>query len=458
MAPLEVHTTSPVGGRQVSVRADLIELMVLAWPVVLSRLGIMGMGLSDALVVGRYSATQLGYHALGWAPTSVIVTMVVGLLSGVQVMTSRATGQGRPQLTGAILRRGLSYGLWIGLASSVVLVAVGPAFLHMLGLAPALADGATRPLVIFSLSMPGYAFSIAASFWLEGLGRPKPAAALMWVANAVNLAVDLVLVPGTFGLPALGAVGGAWATMAARTFLAVALLIYIVRMPDARALGVFDKPQRDLPAEAEQRRIGFGAGVSNFFEVASFAGMNVIAGWIGSLAVAAFAISLNVISIVFMVPLGLATAASVLVGRAHGARDLAGVQRASWIAYGLTAAFGALVTIIIWPLSVVICRGYTSDLATLAMAAPALVICCVFLVPDALQVVCAQTLRARGDVWLPSVAHLTSYVVVMSPLAYWLAIPMKLGVNGIVWAVVVASFVSAGLLLGRFQFLNQRGR
>ena len=99
------------------VRKETAELWKLSWPVVLSRLGIMVMGLSDAIVVGRFSATQLGYHALAWAPTSVVVTMCVGLLTGVQVMTARRIGQGRRELTGAVLRRGLSYGFWIGMVS-----------------------------------------------------------------------------------------------------------------------------------------------------------------------------------------------------------------------------------------------------------------------------------------------------------------------------------------------------
>ena len=443
-------------GRPIST--DLAELLTLAWPVVLSRLGIMAMGLSDALVVGRYSAVQLGYHALAWAPTSVVVTMAVGLLSGVQVMTARAAGQGRRNAVGAVLRRGLSYSLWIGLASTLVLLVAGPAFLHVLGLKPELADGASRPLVIFALSLPGYALSVAASFWLEGLGRPKPAAAMMWLANGVNLTVDLLLVPGVFGLPALGAVGGAWATATARTFLAAALLIYIARMPEARELGVFDKPEPDRATEAEQRRIGYGAGASNFFEVAAFAGMNVIAGWIGGLAVAAWAIALNVVAIVFMAPLGLSTAAAVLVGRAYGARDRPGVDRAGVVAFGVTIAFAIVVSLVIWPSAGLIAHGYTSDPATLAMAVPALVLSCLFLIPDALQVVCAQTLRAQGDVWLPTITHLMSYALVMAPLAWFLAIPMHLGINGIVWAVVVASFLAAGLLLARFRYLSLMGR
>jgi MATE family multidrug resistance protein len=77
--------------------------------------------------------------------------------------------------------------------------------------------------------------------------------------------------------------------------------------------------------------------------------------------------------------------------------------------------------------------------------------------PDSLQVVTAQALRARGDVWLPTGTHLTSYIVIMMPLAWWLAIPRHMGIMGLVWAVVIASFVSGGLLLARFWWLSRRG-
>jgi MATE family multidrug resistance protein len=445
------HEPSPV-------RKDLSTLLTLSGPVVLSRLGIMAMGLTDAVVVGRYSATELGYHALGWAPTSVVLTAVVGLLTGVQVMTARAVGEGRRDKTGAVLRRGLVYSFWIGLVSTAILAAVGPPFLHAIGLEKDLADGASRALLVFALSLTGYAISVACSFWLEGLSRPGPAATAMWAANVVNLALVLLFVPGTFGLPAGGAVGAAWATFGARTFLALAMLGFIVRMGEARALGVFTKPEPDRAAATEQRRIGYGAGVSNFLEVSAFASMNVIAGWISGLAVAAWAIVLNVAAIVFMVPLGLATGAAVLVGKAYGARDPAGVNRAGAVAFAVTGVFGLIISFAIWPTAGLIAQGYTTDPATIAMAAPALVLACLFFFPDCLQVVAAQALRARGDVWLPTYTHLASYILVMTPLAWWFAIPLKMGIDGIVWAVVIASFLSGGLLLGRFWMLSRRER
>src|ERR1700741_2668834 len=144
-------SVSVAGDRPIAVRSEFLPLLRLAGPVVLARLGIMPMGLGDAIVVGRYSAAELGYHALGWAPTNVVITMVVGLLSGVQVMTARAVGDGRRREAGGVLRRGLVYILWMGLASTVFLLLGGPLFLHSLGLSRYLADGATRPLLIFAL-------------------------------------------------------------------------------------------------------------------------------------------------------------------------------------------------------------------------------------------------------------------------------------------------------------------
>ncbi|MDO8902787.1 MAG: MATE family efflux transporter [Phenylobacterium sp.] len=438
------------------VRADLAQLLKLSGPVVLARLGIMTMGLMDAIVVGRYSAEQLGFHAMAWAPTSVILTMAIGLLTGVQVMTARAVGEGRRDESGAVLRRGLVYGGWIGLASMLVLVVAAPWGLSRVGLEPSLAAGSTGPVIIFALSLPTYVVACAASFWLEGLSRPGPAMVIMWLANIVNLAFLLVLVPGAFGLPALGAVGAAWATFAARAFLAATLLIYIARMTDSKALGVFTKPARDRAAAAEQRKIGYGAGASNFFEVAAFASLNVVAGWIGTLALAAWTVVLNVISMVFMAPLGLATATAVLVSSAYGARDRSAVLRAGLLGFAVTAVFGVVVSLLIWPAAPWIAAAYTTDPQVISVAAAALALSCLFLLADGLQVVIAQALRARGDVWMPTFTHLTSYVVIMMPLAWWLALPMGMGVTGLVWAVILASLVSVGLLAVRFWRLSRQ--
>jgi MATE family multidrug resistance protein len=257
-------------------------------------------------------------------------------------------------------------------------------------------------------------------------------------------------------MPALGASGAAWATFSSRYLLTLATLIYIVRMSDTRAMGVFDKPARDRVRETEQRRIGYGAGASSFFEVAAFASMTLIAGSIGALAVAAYTVVLNVVSFVFMVPLGLATATAVMVARAYGAARPAAVNRAAAIGFAVTAVFGMAAALSVWPSARAIASSYTSDPATVAMATGGLILACLFLIPDAMQVVVAQSLRARADVLVPTMTHLASYALVMVPLGWTLAVAAHLGVAGILWAIVAASFLSAGLLLGRFWMLARR--
>lgn len=456
MSPPATAAAVSDGWSGAAIRNDLNRLLRLSAPVVTSRLAIMTMGLTDAIIVGRYSAEQLGFHALGWAPTVVVLMVAIGLLQGVQVMTARVIGEGRRHLAGAVLRRGLTYALLIGVLSTAVLVAAGPAFLHSIGLEPSLASGASGALLVFALGMTFHTLTVAQTFWLEALNKASPVMWAMWIANIVNLGLNLLLVPGTFDLPALGAVGGAWATFGARAMLAVWLTVYILRLPDIRALGLFDKPARDKPMEIEQRRVGYGAAFSNFSEVAAFAGMNVVAGWIGALEVAAYAIVLNVAAVIFMVPLGVSTATSVLVGNAYGARDPMGVRRAGAVAFAVIAVFATVVTLVLWPTAEPISRIYTDDPKALALTVPALIIACFFLIPDALQVVVAHGLRARGDVLMPSVTHMVSYLLVMIPLSWWLAIPMGMGLNGIIGGIVVASFISAALLLWRWWVLARR--
>lgn len=438
-----------------TIRADLAALLRLAWPVVLSRLGVMTMGLTDTIVVGRYSAVQLGYHALGWAPTAVVVTVALGLLAGVQVMTARMIGEGRRAQAGAVLRRGMVYGLWIGLGSSLLLAIGGPPFLHAMGLSSGLADGATPVLLIFSLSLIPFAFSTVATLWLEALSKPQIPMAMMWLANGINLTADLILVPGHFGAPALGAMGGACATLASRSALTIALFIYIALMREARELGVFARPARDRAAATAQRHVGYGAGASNFFEVASFAGMNLIAGWVSIRSLAGYTVVISIVALIFMIPLGLSTATAVLVGTAYGARRPRGIVRAALIGCMTTALFALAAALAIFFAAPGIAEVWTRDPQVIALAGQALALSCLFLVPDALQVVMASALRARADVVAPSITHFVSYVAIMAPLAWWLALPRGLGLDGIIWAIIAASYVSAGLLIGRFWFVSR---
>jgi MATE family multidrug resistance protein len=184
--------------------------------------------------------------------------------------------------------------------------------------------------------------------------------------------------------------------------------------------------------------------------------MAIFAGWLGAGAVASWAVIINMAALVFMVPLGLATATSVLVGLSFGARDLAGMKSAARLGFWATAAALALISVGIALAPHAVAALYSRDNAVIEMTAAALLLSCLFFVADGLQVVAGQSLRARSDVLMPTVTHSFSYLVVMIPLAWWLALPQGMAVAGLVWAIIIASLISAGLLWGRFWWLARR--
>ncbi len=432
------------------------ELLRLAGPNVLSRLGVMAMGLTDAIVVGQYSAVELGYHSLGWAPTVTVLVAGIGLLLGVQVLTARHIGAGTPERTGAVLRRGVAYAVQIGLVSTLALVLLGPVVLGNLGLEPSLAAGATAALIVFSLSLTPYLVADSLWFWLEAQGRPQVPMVAMWIANIINLLLALWIIPGTSPFPVSGAVAAGWVTLVARTALLLMLAGWIWRWPRAHEVGVFRKAAPDRQEAREQRRIGYASGLSYAIEAGAFSGMNFVAAQLGVLVVAAWAVVMNVAAAVFMVPMGIAAAGAVLVSRAVGARSVSAVKRAFGMSMRLAMGALLILSLILFLAAELVARAYSDDPALLAMTASALVLSCLFFMADGAQVVASNALRARGDVWWPTGMHFVSYVLVMIPLAWWFAVRQSGGLDGIIWAVIIASLISGGALVARFYWLGDR--
>ena len=212
----------------------------------------------------------------------------------------------------------------------------------------------------------------------------------------------------------------------------------------------------EFPIYAEQRRIGYATGVSYALEAGSFSGLNYVAAQLGVLMVAAWSVVLNVAAVVFMIPLGIAAATAVFVARGVGARSLPAVRRAFAMGLRLALAVLAVLSLLVFAAPGLVASAYTGDDGLKALVAPALLLSCLFFMADGAQVVAAQALRARGDTWWPTGMHCVSYLVVMLPLAWVLGVQRGGGLQGIVWAVIVGSFISAAGLMLRFRALGAR--
>lgn len=417
----------------------------------------MVMALVDTVMVGRYSAEQLAYLGIGLAPITVLALVLVGLLMGTLVSTAAAFGSGSDAACGAVWRRSMPYALALGLAAAAI-CAFGEPMLRVFGQDPELAREGGAVVRIIGLGLPAFALFLTSTFFLEGMRRPLPGMIMMITGNVINVGLNWIFVYGHLGLPAMGAIGSAWATTGVRVFLAVGLIAYIWTRADAARLGVRGGARTPWSAWRQQRRLGYAAAASIGVEGAAFGTLNIFAGWLGVLPLAAFAIALNLISIVFMVAVGIGAATAVRVGMAHGRDDHAEVAMAGWTGLAVCAVamagFAAVFAVAPEPIA----AGYTTDPALRAATVPLIAFCAWILIVDGGQGVMANALRGRGETWAPTVLHTVSYLVIMIPLAYLLAFPAGRGAMGLFEATLVASIVSVSLLSVRFAWLGRRDR
>ncbi len=440
-------------------RAAFAALYRLSWPVITSRVGVMLMALLDTIVVGQYSSAELGFLMLSQSLFWVPAMTSMGLLMGVQVKTAHFLGAGDLHRIGAVYQRATGYALVLGCVFAVFLLIAGFGFLGLIVATPEMAQGARMPIVIFAASMPLFLLSIVNSQFLEALGRTRDTMIATILSNILNVLLLLLLVPGhfyIFGIHFSGAFGAATATALARSVLSIGLLIHVLCLKEAKPYDLLGKQEVDHDGAVDQRHVGYATGAAYFIEVAAFAGMTMFAGHIGEIAVASWAIVLNFASVVFMVPMGLSAGCSVLVGKAYGGGDRESLARTGRVSFVSAGAFMSLVVLGVIAGADALTRLYTGDASLIPYVREGLLLSCLFFIPDGLQVVAAQALRAREDILAPTVIHYISYGVIMLPLGYLFCITFSWGVAGLIWAVVAASAISGTFQTGRFLWLDRR--
>lgn len=431
--------------------------LVLAWPMILSRVGLVTMFTMDVIVLGRAGAGPLSEYVLGQAITDSLVAMIIGFLLGVPVLVARETGAGNDAACGTIWRRGLVLAAVTGVLLCLALQFVGPLF-RATGQDPALAARAAAVTGILAFGMPFIALFYVSAALLEALHRPLVGFLAIAAGNVVNLGLNVLLVFGTGPVPPLGAIGCALASVATFAMLALTLSLYVrFALPGRHLYGIGSapRPERPFPSLSNQIRMGLASGGSFLLEASAFAVLTLLIGRLGQLSLAAHGVLFQLIAVSFMIAFGIAGATQVRVGNAWGRNDPSGAAMAGWTGLALAACGTALLAIAVALAPGAFLRLFTSDLAIAAAALPALVWALGATVFDGGQSVMNNACRGRGDTWVPTALHFGSYWLVMVPGAWLMAFPLGMGLPGIYAGILVASVVSVTVLMLRFRRLTR---
>jgi MATE family multidrug resistance protein len=287
------------------------------------------------------------------------------------------------------------------------------------------------------------------------MDRVRPIVLAIVVANLVNVALNWVLVFGRLGFPALGPIGTGWASTFSRwTMLLVLGLLTVGRLrPYLRPAGRVVLEPRPL-----WRMIRLGAPVGAQFqaEMGAFALVALLMGWLGTAQMAGHQVAINLASLTFMVPVGIAQAGAVRVGQAVGRGDPAAARQAVKSSLLSGAAFMTCTAVLFLTFPDFLTDLYTSEPQVVAVAVALIPIAGVFQVFDGLQAVSAGVLRGIGDTTAPFVANLGAFWMIGLPVGIWLGFRTGAGPAGLWWGLTLGLALLALFLLLRVRFKMRR--
>lgn len=428
-------------------------MLALAWPMMLTNLAQAAMTATDVMIIGRLGAEALAAGALG--SNLYFAPLISGLGLAYATSPMMATELGRKRHSVRDLRRTVRQCIWLSILVSIpiwILLWHAESVLLLMGQQPALAEQAGLYMRGLQWAvLPFYGYIVLRSF-ISALERPRWALIIMILAVALNAILNWLLVFGKLGFPALGIFGSGLATSLASWFMFLGMAAVVVVHPKFRRYRLFGRFWRaDWPRFWALLRLGAPISGILVFEVSVFNAAAFLMGLIGSAQLAAHAIALQISSVTFMIPLGLAQAATVRVGLAHGARDPDGVDRAGWTAFVLGVGFMALMALLMISvpkllISAFIDMGDPANQAVVGYAITFLAFAALFQVADGAQVVAAGMLRGLHDTTVPMVYAAIGYWGIGLTLGVVLAFYLGVGGNGI-WIGLCAGLAAVAILL-----------
>ena len=433
----------------------------LALPLSLGHLSSGLIGFVDSAIAGHHGTDTLAAVSIGTALFWLPMMIPMGTLMALPPSVSQMDGGGRRAQIAPLFRQAL----WLAAALGIVLFALlslAPLAMAAFGIADDIRPGASAFLHGIRWGIPAFTLYLCMRYLSDGLHWSLPTMVFGFGGLLVLLPFGYVLTFGKFGFPELGAGGLGVASALMMWGQALGFALYLWKSKRFADLGLFSRFERPHAATLRQLlATGLPIGVTVAMEGSLFIVTALLIGRLGPEPSAAHQIAINVASLAFMIPLGLAEATTVRVGHALGRGDRAGLRRAAFAGYALLLLTQTVSATIMVGGNHAIVGLYTRDAAAAALAASLLLYAAAFQFPDGVQVVSAGSLRGLKDTRVP---------MLLAALAYWgigmpVGVVLGFGLGGLtpalgprgMWVGLIAGLVVAAVLLST-RFLRSSAR
>jgi MATE family multidrug resistance protein len=316
----------------------------MGWPILIGQLAVLGNGVIDTVMAGQRSPADLAIVGLS---VSIYISIFVGfrgVLMGLAPIAAGHFGAGRLSAIGDDVGQAVWVALLLSLIGIPILLWVDPWF-ALIQPDPALKPSIQSFLMVTTVALPATLLFSVFFTLNSSTSRPKVTMAINLAALAMKWPLNLIFMNGVEGWFApLGAVGCAVSTaILAWVSLSIGVMVIIVDRRYREFHVRLRKPDR--AQIFEQFRIGLPIGVGYLIEVTSFTLMALLIGRFGTIASASHQVAANLATLIFMVPLALSNATSILAAQAIGSKDE--LRARSWVLSGLKLVMGSAVAICI---------------------------------------------------------------------------------------------------------------
>lgn len=418
----DIHRYPPGSYRQV---------LVLAYPIVLTMLSQTLMWLVDTMMVGRIGIAQLGAVGLGGMLTWSFFSFFNGLIGSANTFVSQDYGAQRYDNIGKIVW----HYLYIGIASYVILLV--PIFLsdhviRLIGPSPEVEKYSSVYMRIRLYAGIGVFTSFSLAGFFRGIGNTKTPMYIALAANGFNVVANYLLIFGndTLGIPRLEVTGAAWATFLSSMFSALLFLMVFLsrkynRLYQTRSFYRFESAQFRRII-----RIGLPMGVQFFLDTGSFSVFSAFIARMGDTSLAASNAAMTLMSTAFMPLIGLSMATTTLVGQFIGAGDLEHARKSGYTSIKIGFLYAVLIVSNYFLFPRQLLSLISKDPEVMELGSKILMIAGVFLLSDGFGICANGALRGAGDTRFMMVVGLLYAWFLFIPLAYVLGYTLNGGVVG----------------------------
>ncbi len=434
-----------------SLKEEIKNVAKLALPICMGQLAGLSISFVDTVMSGRAGAIHMAAVAVAtsiWAPITLfgqgLLVMITPFVS--QKMAAATIGsEAKKEGSAHYLRQGIFLSLAISLLT-VLAVLIFSELVRSFDFDKELTDLSSAYLRIMSIGVIPLFFYATLRYYLEGLGLTVPTMVAGFLALAINIPLNYIFIFGKFGMPALGAVGCAVASVVVCFVMALAML-YFVKKASPHAL------KYETPHMATIKKIlfvSFPSAIATLFEVSLFALVALFIAPFGREIVAGHQVASNAGSMTFMLPLSLAIAVSIRLGSAYGAKSLEQLKNVRKASYFIAMCIGLFNASLFFFLREPITLLYSNEPQVIEYAVAFLIYAAVFQFVDAIQITSIGLLRGYNDTKAIFVLSLISYWLIAFPVGYMLTFYGLFGIEAMgpfgFWVGFVVGLVVGSIL------------